>query len=267
MENSVFTYLNSLSGHEHICHLYYDVSECYEIATNFFVHGIKHKNKCVYISDRPAPSDLLNRLKGYGVSKFNNSNGEIFEEILLRNPVKNSKKAEAFITNIQNKIDGVLRKGHQPLRILMIHSDNFYFLTNSKRLRTRACLNKMCLEKPIILMNQYQVDRISSKDILSILKTHPTIVESNNVYKSPLYVKPETIIQGLEKEEEKFKVLSGKEKKVLGLIVNGLSNSGIANELLISVKTVETHRANIMKKLEVHNLVDLVKFSMRNGIA
>jgi DNA-binding NarL/FixJ family response regulator len=30
---------------------------------------------------------------------------------------------------------------------------------------------------------------------------------------------------------------------------------------------VETHRANIMKKLEIHNLVDLVKFSMRNGMA
>ena len=54
---------------------------------------------------------------------------------------------------------------------------------------------------------------------------------------------------------------------MLELIINGLSNSGIAKELTISVNTVETHRANIMKKLEIHNLVDLVKFSMRNGIA
>jgi len=66
---------------------------------------------------------------------------------------------------------------------------------------------------------------------------------------------------------EIFKALSGKEKKVLELIINGLSNSGIAKELTISVKTVDTHRANIMKKLEIHNLVDLVKFSMRNGLA
>ncbi len=66
---------------------------------------------------------------------------------------------------------------------------------------------------------------------------------------------------------ETFKALSGKEKKVLELIINGLSNSGIAKELTISVKTVDTHRANIMKKLEIHNLVDLVKFSIRNGLA
>lgn len=267
MENSVFTFLNSLSEHEHICHLYYDDSECYEIATSFLVHGIKRNDKCVYISDRPAPKDLLVRLKGHGIAEYEKGSGKIFEEILLPNPVKKSKKAEVFITSMQNKIDGVLRKGHKPLRILMIHSDNFYFLTNSERLRTRAYLNKMCLEKPIILMNQFQVDRVSSRDILSIFKTHPTIVESNNVYKSALYIEPETIIKGFENDVGKFKALSDKEMKVLGLIINGLSNSGIAKELSISVKTVDTHRANIMKKLEIHNLVDLVKFSMRNGIA
>jgi len=267
MENSIFTYLSSLCEHEHICHLYYDDSECYEIATNFLIHGIKRNDKCVYISDRPAPSDLVSRLKGHGIAELNNSNEKILEEILLNNPVRESKKAQAFITNIENKIDAVLRKGHKPLRILMIHSDNFYFLTSSERLWKRAYLNKICLEKPIILMSQFQVDRISSKDVLSIFKTHPTIVERNNVYKSPLYVNPETILKGFENEADKFKALSGKEKKVLGLIIHGLSNSGIAKELSISVKTVETHRANIMKKLEIHNLVDLVKFSMRNGIA
>lgn len=87
------------------------------------------------------------------------------------------------------------------------------------------------------------------------------------VYKSSLYLSPELIIKDLEKETEVFEALSSKEKKVLELIITGLSNSGIAKELTISVKTVETHRANIMKKLEIHNLVDLVKFSMRNGIA
>ncbi|MEM7007897.1 MAG: LuxR C-terminal-related transcriptional regulator [Thermodesulfobacteriota bacterium] len=74
-------------------------------------------------------------------------------------------------------------------------------------------------------------------------------------------------MEKLDKEGEKIKVLSDKEKKVLGLIIDGFSNSAIAKELSISVKTVETHRANIMKKLEIHNLVDLVKFSMRHGLA
>ena len=267
MENSVFTYFNSLGEHEHICHLYYEDSEYYELATNFLLQGVQTNNKCIYLSDRPAPSDLLIRLKGHGISKYGSSGEKVFEEVIVNNTVKESKKAQAFIDKIQNKIDALLKKSLKPLRILMMHSDNFYFLTNSQRLWKKAYLNKICIERPIILMSQFHVDRLSSKDVLSIFKTHPTIVEGNRVYKSPLYLKPEAIIGELEKEGEKFKDLSGKEKKVLELIINGLSNSGIAKELSISVKTVETHRANIMKKLEIHNLVDLVKFSMRNGLA
>ncbi|MGB2693326.1 MAG: LuxR C-terminal-related transcriptional regulator [Thermodesulfobacteriota bacterium] len=267
MENSVFTCFNSLNEHEHICHLYYDDSECYEIATNFLLHGLESNNKCVYMSDRPAPLGLLSRLSGHGISKFKSSNKKAFEEILINNPIKESKKAQSFINKVRSKIEVFLNEDQGPIRVLMVHSDNFYYFTNTERLWIRAYLDKICLENPIILMNQFNVDRISSKDLISVLKTHPTLVEKNIVYQSPLYLDPEAIIKDLEKETETFKALSGKEKKVLELIINGLSNSGIAKELTISVKTVETHRANIMKKLEIHNLVDLVKFSMRNGIA
>ena len=267
MENSVFTYFSSLNAPEHICHLYYEDSECYEIGTDFLLHGVQSGNSCIYMSDRPAPSDLLSRLRGHGISKFKGGNKKVFEEILISNPVKESKKAELFINKVRSKIEGILKTGVKPIRILMVHSDNFYYFTNAERLWIRASLDKICLENPIILMNQFHIDRISSRDALSVLKTHPTLVEKNTVYKSPLYLTPETVIKDLEKEAETFKALSDKEKKVLELIINGLSNSGIANELTISVKTVETHRANIMKKLGIHNLVDLVKFSMRNGIA
>ena len=267
MENSVFTYFNSLSEHEHICHLYYEDSECYELASNFLLNGVQRSDKCVYLSDRPSPPDLVVRLKGHGISNTMGTTGKVFEEIIINNPVKESKKAHAFVEKMENKIEALLKKDLRTLRILMVHSDNFYFLTNSERLLKRAYLNKICLQKPIILMSQFNVERLSSKDVLSIFKTHQTIVERNQVYKSPLYLEPDVIIDRLEREGEKFKALSGKEKKVLGLIINGLSNSGIAKELSIIIKTVETHRANIMKKLDIHNLVDLVKFSMRNGIA
>ena len=109
-------------------------------------------------------------------------------------------------------------------------------------------------------------NKISSQDLISIMKTHPVVVENNLVYKSPMYLTPDTIIKDFDNEHDKYNALSTKEQRVLVLITSGLSNSGIANELSLSVKTVETHRAKIMKKLDIHNLVDLVKFSMRNGI-
>jgi DNA-binding NarL/FixJ family response regulator len=60
--------------------------------------------------------------------------------------------------------------------------------------------------------------------------------------------------------------LSGREREVLQLIAESKTNSEIAKALKISAHTVDTHRRNIMEKLGIHNVVDLVKFAIRHGI-
>ena len=54
-------------------------------------------------------------------------------------------------------------------------------------------------------------------------------------------------------------VLSNKETEVLGLIAKGLTTKEIAAKLFVSSRTIETHRANILKKLEVKNSAELIK--------
>jgi DNA-binding NarL/FixJ family response regulator len=60
--------------------------------------------------------------------------------------------------------------------------------------------------------------------------------------------------------------LSLRERDVLQRVVEGQTNSAIANALSLSTKTVETYRARIMRKLKVHDTVELVKFAMRHGL-
>ena len=67
-------------------------------------------------------------------------------------------------------------------------------------------------------------------------------------------------------EEVKYDRLTDREQQILRLLVNGHSTTVIGDMLFISHKTVETHRANIMQKLEVGNLVDLIKYCMRMNI-
>ncbi len=60
--------------------------------------------------------------------------------------------------------------------------------------------------------------------------------------------------------------LTPREREVLTLIAEGMSNAEIAQELVISVKTVDRHRENIMRKLNLHSRIDLVKYALRIGL-
>jgi DNA-binding NarL/FixJ family response regulator len=61
-------------------------------------------------------------------------------------------------------------------------------------------------------------------------------------------------------------VLTAREREVLTLIADGDTNREIADTLVISVKTVERHRENIMAKLDIHNRVELVRYAIKKGM-
>ena len=63
-----------------------------------------------------------------------------------------------------------------------------------------------------------------------------------------------------------YDYLTPREREVLTLIAKGLSNAEIADRLVISVKTVDRHRENIMRKLNLHSRIDLVKYALKIGL-
>jgi len=63
-----------------------------------------------------------------------------------------------------------------------------------------------------------------------------------------------------------FSVLTQREREVLQLLSEGMTTKEIAFHLSVSVKTIETHRRNIMEKLNIYNISDLVKYAIREGL-
>lgn len=61
--------------------------------------------------------------------------------------------------------------------------------------------------------------------------------------------------------------LTEREIEILKQIAEGLSNKEIGDKLFISHRTVDTHRTNLMKKLDVHNIAGLIRFAIRNNLA
>ena len=74
-------------------------------------------------------------------------------------------------------------------------------------------------------------------------------------------------VEGPKKEASAFAVLTLREREVLQLIAEGRSNRQIAATLYLSIKTVETHRQQIMNKLKLHNVAELVRYSIREGLS
>ena len=60
--------------------------------------------------------------------------------------------------------------------------------------------------------------------------------------------------------------LTEREREVLTLIAEGLTNQEIAGRLFISIKTVQTHRAHSMEKLNLHDRTELVRYAIRKGL-
>jgi two-component system response regulator NreC len=70
---------------------------------------------------------------------------------------------------------------------------------------------------------------------------------------------------GSGEEADTYELLTAREKEVLALVARGLTNQQMAEELVISARTVETHRAHIMDKLGFKKRSELVKYALRKG--
>ncbi len=71
---------------------------------------------------------------------------------------------------------------------------------------------------------------------------------------------------GREGAKQNYPNLTSREEEVLKLITDGYTNQEIASCLFISIKTVESHRAHILDKLELHTRADLVKYARTHGM-
>ncbi len=97
-----------------------------------------------------------------------------------------------------------------------------------------------------------------------------TAIES--VYRGETFFTPEIAQAALNQlvtsggKRDPFAQLTVREREVLVLIAEGRSNKEIANKLGIGVRTIETHRERIMRRLDIHSVAGLTKFAIANGL-
>ena len=108
-------------------------------------------------------------------------------------------------------------------------------------------------------VNGYVLKDNALEDLIEAIKT---VVEGKIFISADLL---QVVVGGFVNNlKENHEQLSVREREILQMLAEGRSNKEIAEALHLSVKTVETHRANIMKKLGLRNIADLVLYAVRN---
>ena len=67
-------------------------------------------------------------------------------------------------------------------------------------------------------------------------------------------------------QEDSYRLLTDREKEVLQLLAEGRTNKEVAAVLEVGVSTIETHRANLMQKLGLHNTAEIVLYAVRKSL-
>jgi DNA-binding NarL/FixJ family response regulator len=102
-------------------------------------------------------------------------------------------------------------------------------------------------------------DLVSAVEALQARRTFFTTKVAQLVLEGYLHPGPEA-------EPPYRSVLTPREREVIQLLAEGKTTKEVATTLNLSVKTVETHRTNLMRKLDLHSVVDLTLYAVRNGI-
>ncbi len=110
----------------------------------------------------------------------------------------------------------------------------------------------------------YVLKGAGSAELLSAIRA----VQQGGVYLNPTMTKKVLgdILKRPEQANAASDPLTPREREVLKLIAEGKTNREIADELVLSLSTVQTHRLHIMEKLNLHNRTELVKYAIRRGL-
>jgi DNA-binding NarL/FixJ family response regulator len=177
---------------------------------------------------------------------------------------------------------GEAANGHEAVKLVTRHSPQLALLDYGMPMLNgsfaAAEILKRSPDTQVVLLTMYNDETFALDAVRSgvrgyVLKEQAAqelIAALRQVLSGSIYLSPsisESVVSALlSKKEQPSDLLTPREKQVLQLIAEGKTTKDIASLLHLSVKTAESHRSNIMNRLDVHNVASLVRYAIRRGM-
>ncbi|HKK44028.1 MAG TPA: response regulator transcription factor [Balneolaceae bacterium] len=136
---------------------------------------------------------------------------------------------------------------------------------------TKILILSMHIDKQILSdvleagINGYLLKNTDKADLLNGIRA---IMNGQQVFSDPIsdLMTQSFLNQSTNKKQNTGNDITERELEILQLIVDGLTSKEIAQKLFISPRTVDTHRANLMQKLELNNIAELVRYAIEHNL-
>lgn len=136
---------------------------------------------------------------------------------------------------------------------------------------TKILILSMYINKDILRdvletgVNGYLLKNTEKSDLLAGIRA---VMKGQQVFSDPIsdLMKESFLERNKQANYPNNRELTDRELEILQLIVDGLTSRQIADKLYISPRTVDTHRANLMQKLELNNIAELVRYAIKNDL-
>ncbi|MFA5902920.1 MAG: response regulator transcription factor [Desulfobacula sp.] len=184
-------------------------------------------------------------------------------------------------------VSAIAKNGREAIELAVLHQPDLVIMDISmpdlNGVEATAFIRKEVPHIKIIGLSMYSdkniIDKMFSSGASGYIQKESAFEELcdaiQEVLKGNFYLTPSIARMYIDSEEnafqtiedvEKSKEISKKEREVLQMVAEGLKTRDIAERLCLSVKTVESHRRNIMKKLNIFTIAGLTKFAIQEGI-
>ena len=180
------------------------------------------------------------------------------------------------------EVVGIAQDGQQAVRMSIEHGPDVVLMDNAmpvlNGIDATRTIRQRCPNTQVIIVSMYpdQVHvlrawQAGARGYLLKKAVAKELVEAiRRVHAGHSYVAHELAAIGIDQfmkvPADPLQRLSFRERQVLQMVAEGQTASGIAIRLSLSPKTVETYRARLMEKLDVHDLASIVKFAIQHGI-
>lgn len=256
---------------EHLAVFFGTAEDLFHIVGDYFSAGLSVNEKCLWVTSDPYSGDeAVKRLADYIPD---------IEQRVAAGAVEVAAGAEWYLTGDELDVERVTRtmlkkteealsRGFEGFRGVghAFWLDNKYWESFAEY---ESQLSALIRGKRMIILCVYPLDRASASDVLDVTKAHDFSIARRNgrweFLESPdlaiAHREIDRLQNALDILSRPFpgrEKLTPRERLTLAQIVRGASNKEAARALMISRRTIEFHRANIMRKLDVHNLAELM---------